>query len=46
MEAGEPEAVLRAEPDAEVAGLVRQLWEENQRATIHAFLEQTPTVVR
>ncbi len=44
-EAEDPEAVLLAEPDRELAALVRRLWQDGQRAAGQGFLD-TLTVVR
>ena len=45
-ETSDPEAVLRAEPDAELAALARRLWEGDLQAAREGFLEETLTVVR
>ena len=45
-EAADPEAVLRAETDAELAALVRRLWDENRGSGGQGFLDKTLTVVR
>lgn len=45
MEASDPDALLKAEPDAELAALVRSLWEEGQRGGGVEFLDQPPTLI-
>ncbi len=45
-ESSDPEALLRAEPDAELAELVRRLWEGSRNAGGPGFLDKTLTVVR